>query len=93
MLLIPCPFCGPRPEIEFAYGGQAGLVRPLDPASVDDEAWGAYLYQRDNPRGPHGERWRHLHGCGRFFNVTRNTVTDLFVESPPAGGTEPGMVS
>ncbi|NNM62319.1 MAG: sarcosine oxidase subunit delta, partial [Steroidobacteraceae bacterium] len=28
MLLIPCPYCGKRPEIEFTYGGQAHLVRP-----------------------------------------------------------------
>ncbi|MGZ8625813.1 MAG: sarcosine oxidase subunit delta, partial [Actinomycetota bacterium] len=23
MLLIPCPWCGPRDEVEFRYGGQA----------------------------------------------------------------------
>jgi uncharacterized protein len=25
MLLVPCPWCGPRPEVEFRYGGQAGI--------------------------------------------------------------------
>ena len=25
MLLVPCPWCGPRDEVEFAYGGQAGI--------------------------------------------------------------------
>ena len=32
MLLIVCPWCGGRPENEFRYGGQAGLVRPPDPS-------------------------------------------------------------
>jgi sarcosine oxidase subunit alpha len=28
------------------------------------------------PAGPHAERWRHLRGCGRFFNALRDTTTD-----------------
>ena len=81
MLLIPCPHCGDRPEIEFAYGGEAGIARPSDPSALDDAAWAAFLYARSNPRGRHAERWRHVHGCGRFFNVHRNTLTDRF-EAP-----------
>jgi sarcosine oxidase, subunit delta len=69
MLLINCPYCGERPEIEFTYGGQAHLARPAKPSELDDEAWAA-------PRGPHAERWRHLRGCGRFFNALRDTTTD-----------------
>ncbi len=76
MLLIPCPWCGPRPENEFHYGGEAGIVRPPDPAALDDAAWGDFLYMRSNPKGLHRERWRHQYGCGRFFNATRDTVTD-----------------
>lgn len=76
MLLIHCPYCGERPELEFSYGGQAHLARPAKPSELDDEAWAAYLYLRDNPRGPHAERWRHLRGCGRFFNALRDTTTD-----------------
>ncbi len=76
MLLIPCPWCGPRPENEFRYGGQAGLPRPADPATADDATWTAYLYLRDNPKGRHVERWRHISGCGRFFDCVRDTVTD-----------------
>ncbi len=77
MKLIPCPICGERAEIEFAYGGQAGLVRP--PPTATEAAWGAYLYSRENPKGALRERWRHIHGCGRFFNLTRDTVTDKFI--------------
>jgi sarcosine oxidase subunit delta len=90
MLVIDCPYCGKRPEIEFAYGGEAHLARR--PAQGDDD-WGAYLYARSNPKGVHAERWRHAHGCGQFFNALRDTSTDRFLafyrvgEMPPA---EPG---
>ena len=76
MLLIPCPYCGPRDEIEFRNGGEAHIARPADPASVSDEAWTNFLYMRTNPKGVHAERWRHRHGCGRYFNVLRDTVSD-----------------
>jgi len=89
MLLIPCPYCGLRPELEFSYGGEAGIARPADPSALDDAAWADFLYQRKNPRGPHDERWRHTHGCGRFFNARRNTVTDIFVGSWKAGEVAP----
>ncbi len=78
MLLIHCPYCGERPEIEFVYGGPAHRVRPPRPAELSDEEWVQYLYMRDNPRGAHAERWRHIHGCGRFFNALRDTTTDQF---------------
>jgi sarcosine oxidase subunit delta len=78
MLLIDCPYCGKRPELEFAYGGQAHIARPVRPAELSDQQWADYLYQRSNPRGPHAERWRHVHGCGRFFNAVRDTTTDQF---------------
>jgi sarcosine oxidase subunit delta len=78
MLLIDCPYCGKRPELEFAYGGQAHIVRPVRPAELSDQRWADYLYLRKNPRGPHAERWRHVHGCGRFFNAIRDTTTDQF---------------
>ena len=81
MLLIPCPYCGPRPELEFSYGGEAHIARPADPAALTDEQWADFLYARTNPKGAHAERWRHLHGCGRFFNLRRDTVTDRFL--PP----------
>ena len=34
MLLIHCPYCGPRPELEFSYGGQAHVARPADPSAT-----------------------------------------------------------
>lgn len=74
MLLIPCPYCGPRAEIEFRYGGEAHLERPKP--DCDEQSWVAYLHLRHNVRGRHAERWRHAHGCGQFFNAVRDTLTD-----------------
>lgn len=79
MLLISCPFCGPRPENEFHYGGEAHIARPPDPSALDDDAWAAFIYQRNNPKGVHAERWSHIHGCGRFFNCLRDTLSDKIV--------------
>jgi len=90
MFLIECPWCGPRDETEFAYGGEAMISRPRNPAKLSDEEWADYLFMRTNPKGPHRERWMHAHGCRRWFNVERDTVTHVIRavykmgEAPPA---------
>ncbi len=89
MLLIPCPVCGPRPELEFRYGGQAHIARPANPAALDDHDWAEFLYRRDNTKGVHAERWRHIHGCARFFNMLRDTTTDRILTSYKTGETRP----
>ncbi|MGY5050211.1 sarcosine oxidase subunit delta family protein [Streptomyces sp. 900105755] len=76
MLLIPCPWCGPRDETEFHYGGQAHVPYPENPASLTDEEWARYLFFRDNPKGPFAERWSHAAGCRRWFNAVRDTSTN-----------------
>ena len=75
MLLIPCPWCGPRPETEFSYGGEAHIVRPKEPDTLSDEKWADYLYMRSNARGPYLEQWCHASGCRRWFNLKRDTVS------------------
>jgi len=75
MLQIHCPWCGPRAESEFNCGGEAGVARPLNPESLTDADWGDYLFMRKNPKGMHHEQWRHTHGCGRWFNTLRDTVS------------------
>ena len=93
MLLIDCPYCGERPELEFTYGGQAHLTRPGKPSQLDDQQWAEFLYMRTNTKGVYAERWRHARGCGRFFNALRDTTTDHFLafyktgEPPPAAVT------
>jgi sarcosine oxidase, subunit delta len=75
MLLIHCPHCGPRAEIEFRCGGESHISRPGPHTEVSDEVWANYLFYRSNPKGAHRERWLHFAGCGRWFNVGRDTVT------------------
>lgn len=90
MLLIKCPYCGMnRPETEFRNAGAAHIARPLDPGATSNTEWAEFLYLRDNPKGIIAERWRHAHGCGRFFNAIRNTVTDDFVATYKAGEVPP----
>jgi sarcosine oxidase subunit delta len=89
MLLIPCPWCGVRPEIEFRHGGEAHVTRPTDPQLVSDEEWADFLYNRANLKGIHAERWRHVHGCGRFFNCVRDTVTDRIISTYTPGESRP----
>ena len=89
MLLIACPWCGARPENEFRYGGEAHITRPRDPASVDDQAWAEFLYMSSNPKGVHHERWRHIHGCGRFFNCVRDTLSDRILATYRPGEPKP----
>jgi heterotetrameric sarcosine oxidase delta subunit len=78
MLLVSCPWCGPRDEIEFRYGGQAHIAYPDDPGALSDDAWADFLFMRDNTRGAHAERWYHVAGCRRWFNGLRDTVSNEF---------------
>jgi len=93
MLLITCPHCGPRPELEFRYGGEAHVARPADPSALDDQAWSEFLFVRNNPKGLYAERWNHAHGCQRWFNALRDTHTDKFVTTYPAGAPRPARAA
>ena len=74
MLFIKCPYCDEaRDETEFFYGGEAQTVRPS--ANSSDHKWIEYLYFHSNIKGIQHERWQHTYGCGRWFNVVRDTVT------------------
>ena len=37
MILIPCPYCGPRAQTEFSYGGDASVARPDCQAEAGSE--------------------------------------------------------
>ena len=75
MLLIECPYCGPRNETEYHYGGEAHVAYPEDPHQLSDKEWAEYLFYRNNPKGLLMERWAHSTGCRRWFNVVRDTAT------------------
>ncbi len=92
MMLIECPECGPRDEIEFRYGGQAHVPYPAEGgAQLSDEEWARYLFFRDNPKGILAERWVHAAGCRRWFNAVRDTVTYEFVAVYRAGEPQPHL--
>ncbi len=90
MMSIECPWCGPRDETEFHYGGEAHIARPVDPDALTDEAWADYLFMRANPKGIHAERWMHAQGCRRWFNVLRHTVSHDVAAVYPMGAPRPG---
>jgi methylglutamate dehydrogenase subunit B len=77
---IPCPHCGERGNGEFAYRGDATLVRP-DTAPGEPlvgptlDAWMDYVYLRENPPGLHKELWYHAAGCRAWLIVARDVST------------------
>ncbi|MEO8855359.1 MAG: sarcosine oxidase subunit delta [Burkholderiaceae bacterium] len=89
MLLLPCTFCGPRPEAEFTCLGEATPPRPTDPQAMSDAAWVDYIVMRQNIRGVHLERWWHVRGCGAWLEIQRNTVTHAISAAPDAAESAP----
>lgn len=88
MLILDCPCCGiTADETELAPGGEAHLKR--ETVGSSDEAFEAYLFARANPKGVHFERWRHAHGCGKWFIAARDTVTLEVYGTYPAQTTAP----
>jgi len=73
MMLVPCPWCGPRHASEFRYVGER-VARP-DPGSATAEQWRRYLYFPRNPAGWTRESWYHGAGCRRYFPLERHTVS------------------
>ena len=81
MLLIRCPWCGQRDEVEFRYGGAAHVAYPDDPDALSDAEWSRFLFYRPNTYGRFEERWMHAAGCRRWFNVVRDTATHAIAGS------------
>ena len=75
MLIIDCPFCGPRDEREFEYCGPYREHRPdkMDNLSASDFI--DYLIVPENPEGAGREFWWHKRGCGEWLLVVRDTKT------------------
>ncbi len=88
MLLIPCPWCGPRDQCEFDYGGanvKFPDLRHSPETSIDD--WHKAVHLRENAKGEIREIWYHRSGCERWISITRNSLTHEFSE-PSAGDEE-----
>jgi sarcosine oxidase subunit delta len=93
MLLVHCPYCEEdRPELEFRHAGEAHLIRPAGNDDISDEDFAEYLFRRENAKGTALERWRHIHGCGRFFNAIRDTYSDKFIRTYKAGEPRPNLM-
>ncbi|HAV07806.1 MAG TPA: sarcosine oxidase subunit delta [Rhodobacteraceae bacterium] len=74
MLILTCPYCGVSgEETEFHAGGEAHLKRFTSGSS--DAEFDGYMFLRENPKGVHFERWRHVYGCGKWFHAARCTTT------------------
>ncbi len=84
MFLLPCPYCGERPQIEFSFHGDATVQRPSDAAAVSLDAWLDHIYLRDNPRGAHCEWWLHSAGCRRWIKIHRDTFNHRVLAAPDA---------
>jgi len=79
MQLIECPWCGPREEVDFSYGGQAHVPYPDNSAELSDVEWSQFVFFRENTKGAFRERWMHSAGCRRWFNAVRDTTTYRFL--------------
>jgi heterotetrameric sarcosine oxidase delta subunit len=74
MILVPCPYCGPRNASEFRWCGE--LKGRPDPNSVTPERWRDYLYFKANLAAWITETWYHREGCGRYFRTERHTTSN-----------------
>lgn len=74
MLLIDCPHCGPRAQVEFNYERTLDAVVTLD--MPPDDAMRT-LYQRANPRGIDDEVWHHAYGCRQWLVIRRHRTTHV----------------
>ena len=74
MLALKCHNCGLLvDETELQPGGEAHIKR-FGPNS-STENFVSYMFERVNTKGIIFERWRHSHGCGKWFHVARCTET------------------
>ena len=74
MKLLNCPLNGPRPVLEFAYGGE---VRTMpDPDRASDAEWADYVWNRNGSPGIKREWWCHV-ASGYWFIAERDTLRDV----------------
>ena len=78
MMLIDCPFCGERAQIEFAYERTLDSIVTLD---MPAEEAVSHLYARANPRGLDNELWRHGAGCRQWLVLRRHRQTHEIVST------------
>jgi sarcosine oxidase subunit delta len=80
---ITCPICEKRDLYEFRFGGEDRGPRP-NQEELTPEAWCDWVHMRDNLAGPQKEWWYHRDGCGLWFTVWRDTLTNLELSASEA---------
>ncbi|MEI8057019.1 MAG: sarcosine oxidase subunit delta [Actinomycetes bacterium] len=91
MLVIDCPYCGPRNSTEFRHAGEAGKSR--DVANSTPAEWRRYLYEFNNPLGWVREHWFHSSGCRRYISSERHTGNNEVRWVVPFGTPAPSTTS
>lgn len=80
MKLLNCPLNGPRPVLEFAFGGE---LRPMpDPDRASDLEWADYVWNRNGAPGVKREWWCHV-PSGYWFIAERDTSRDIVIATYP----------
>jgi sarcosine oxidase subunit delta len=74
-LTITCPICGERSGYEFKFGGEERGPRP-DWQNSTPKEWCDYVHKRKNTGGIQQEWWYHKEGCGTWFAIYRDTLTN-----------------
>ena len=86
MLLIPARGAAQGRRIEFRYGGEAHIARPADPAPWPMRRGPISFTCAAIPRARTPNAGGICHGCGRFFNCVRDTVSDRIITTYPRPG-------
>jgi sarcosine oxidase, subunit delta len=76
---IDCPICGKRNAYEFRYGEVDQGPRP-EQEGITAEQWCRYVHLRPNVGGIQKEWWCHRDGCGVWFTIHRDTLSNLQVD-------------
>ncbi len=80
MKLMNCPLNGPRPVLEFAFGGE--LRAMPDPDRASDAQWADYVWNRNGAPGVKREWWCHV-PSGFWFIAERDTLRDVVIATYP----------
>lgn len=89
MLLINCPYCARPAGIEFAYAGEAHIARPADPSKLSDEEWRISCSSGQPARPARRALAPHPRLRAISSNALRDTVSDRFLTTYPAGQPRP----
>jgi heterotetrameric sarcosine oxidase delta subunit len=72
---ITCPICGKRDAYEFRYGNEERGGRP-DEEGITAETFSDYVFLKWHSGRPRQEWWYHRDGCGSWFTIRRDPMTN-----------------